>query len=250
MIRVLPTLILIIFLSAVSGRGQDLQMTCGVATGFPPYQFAIDDKPAGFDVDVAKSVCARLGLTARFEQGKWDNVVSMLLFGRIDMVVGMEVNTFRHDYFDFSMPYAKRHDVVFVSANSTVTRVEDLFGLIITGDRHSFVELHWKERGIHQKIRIMQVGSKEESMDLLARGETAAAIMPLEVGKYLAARRGFEIRTLSNPDPGSDVAIALRKGNPELLVRINQALRDLQADGELDALARKWFSGGPPLLQD
>jgi ABC-type amino acid transport substrate-binding protein len=174
----------------------------------------------------------------------------MLLFGRIDMIVGMEVNAFRHDYFDFSTPYAKRHDVVFVCANSTVTSVEDLFGLVITGDRHSFVELHWKERGIFQKIRIMQVGSKEESLDLLARGETAAAIMPREVGKYLAALRGLEIRTLSNPDPGSDIAIALRKGHPELLGRINAALRDLQADGELDALARKWFSGEPPVLHD
>jgi ABC-type amino acid transport substrate-binding protein len=250
MIRVLPTLVLIICLCAVSGQAQELHMTCGVATGFPPYQFVIDDKPAGFDVDVAKAVCGRLGALSRFEQGKWDDVVSMLLFGKIDMVVGMEVNAFRHEYFDFSRPYAKRHDVVFVAADSTVTRVEDLFGLIITGDRHSFVELHWKEQGIHQKIRIMQVGSKEESMDLLARGETAAAIMPLEVGKYLAAMRGLEIRTLGNPDPGSDVAIALRKGNPELLGSINEVLRDLQADGELDALARKWFSENATAVQD
>ncbi|SFM16078.1 polar amino acid transport system substrate-binding protein/cystine transport system substrate-binding protein [Desulfomicrobium norvegicum] len=245
MIRILSSLVLIICLGSVSGLAQE-SLTCGVAIGFPPYQFAIDDEPAGFDVDVAKAVCARLGVAARFKQGKWDDVINMLLFDRIDMVVGMEVNAFRHGYFEFSTPYATRHDVVFVLANSTVSRVEDLFGLVITGDRHSFVELRWKEVGIHQKIRIMQTGSKEESMDLLARGETAAAIMPLEVGKYLAALRGLEIRTLINPDPGSDVAIALRKGHPELLSRINGALRDLQAEGKLDALARKWFSGTAP----
>lgn len=250
MIRVLCALITIICLSSAPVQTQELQMTCGVATGFPPYQFTIDDKPAGFDVDVAKAVCARLGAVPRFEQGKWDDVVSMLLFGRIDMIAGMEVNAFRHEYFDFSSPFTKRHDVVFVAADSTVTRIEDLFGLVITGDRHSFVELHWKEQGIHQKIRIMQVGSKEESMELLARGEIAAAIMPLEVGKYLAALRGLEIRTLDNSDPGSEVAIALRKGNPELLRRINEALRDLEADGKLDALARKWFSEDAPALQD
>jgi ABC-type amino acid transport substrate-binding protein len=113
MIRVLSILITIIFLSSAPGQTQELHVTCGVATGFPPYQFAIDDKPAGFDVDVAKSVCARLGVLPRFEQGKWDDVVNMLLFGRIDMIVGMEVNAFRHDYFNFSTPYANRHDVVF-----------------------------------------------------------------------------------------------------------------------------------------
>jgi len=241
MIRTLHLLLLIFFLSTGLGLAQE-HMTCGVATGFPPYQFAIDGEPAGFDVDVAKAVCARLDASARFEQGEWDNVVSMLLFGRIDMVVGMEVNTFRHEYFEFSTPYAKRHDVVFVSANSTVTSVEDLFGLIITGDRHSFVELLWKKEGIHHKIRIMQAKTKEDSMDLLARGETTAAIMPLEVGKYLAKQRGLKIRVLMSPDPGSEVAIALRKGQPELLKRINEALLEMQTDGELSALSRKRFS--------
>jgi ABC-type amino acid transport substrate-binding protein len=245
MIRIFSSLVLIICLGSVSGLAQE-SLTCGVAIGFPPYQFAIDGEPAGFDVDVAKAVCARLGVSARFNQGKWDDIINMLLFDRIDMVVGMEVNAFRHGYFEFSTPFATRHDVVFVTANSTATSVEDFFGLVISGDRHSFVELRWKEVGIHKKIRIMQTGSKEEAMDLLARGKTAAAIMPLEVGKYLAAKRDLEVRVLINPDPGSDVAIALRKGHPELLRRINEALRNLQAEGELDALARKWFSGPAP----
>jgi ABC-type amino acid transport substrate-binding protein len=243
MIRTLPLLFLILFLRSGLGLAQEQHLACGVATGFPPYQFAIDGEPAGFDVDVAKAVCARLDASARFEQDDWDNVVSMLLFGRVDMVVGMEVNDFRHEYFEFSAPYAKRHDVVFVSANSTVASVEDLFGLVITGDRHSFVELLWKKEGFHHKIRIMQAKTKEESMDLLARGETAAAIMPLEVGKYLARQRGLKVRVLMNPDPGSEVAIALRKGQPELLKRINEALREMQSEGELSALSRKWFSG-------
>ena len=200
-----------------------------------------DGKPAGFDVDVARAVCARLGKEALFEQRNWDDVVSMLLFGRIDLVAGMEVNAFRFDYFEFSIPYAKRHDAVFVPANSTVNSVQDLFGRVITGDRHSFVELHWKEMGIYQNIRVMQTGTKQESMALLAQGKTAAAIMPLEVGWFLAEEQGFPIRVLSSPDPGSDVAIALRKGQHELLPIINEALREMQADGELEALERKWF---------
>lgn len=217
------------------------RLVCGVATGFPPYQFVLDGRPAGFDVDVARAVCARLGRKAEFEQRKWDDIVSMLLFGRLDLIVGMEVNAFRFDYFDFSIPYAKRHDVVFVPANSTFAGVEDLFGRVVTGDRHSFVELHWKDLGIFQNIRVMQTETKAQSMELLAQGQAAAAIMPLEVGLFLAAERGLPVRVLVNPDPGSEVAIALRKGQPELLRSINEALRDMQADGELEALEGKWF---------
>ncbi|MDO9584491.1 MAG: transporter substrate-binding domain-containing protein [Desulfomicrobium sp.] len=241
MTRVLTIFAMFVFLIPGSVPAQEQSLSCGVAAGFPPYQFTLDGEPTGFDVDVARAVCARLGKEAIFEQRNWDDVVNMLLYGRIDLVAGMEVNDFRFDYFEFSTPYAKRHDVVFVPANSTVAGVEDLFGLIITGDRHSFLELHWKEQGIFQNIRIMQTGTKEESMTLLGQGRTAAAIMPLEVGWYLAAQQGIDVRVLVNPDPGSDVAIALRKGQPELLLKINDALRDMEAEGELDALQRKWF---------
>jgi ABC-type amino acid transport substrate-binding protein len=240
--RVLTFFALLIFLMPGPVQAQEQSLSCGVATGFPPYQFTMDGKPAGFDVDVARAVCARLGKEATFEQRNWDDIVSMLLFGRIDLIGGMEVNAFRFDYFDFSTPYAKRHDVVFVTANSTVSTVDELFGRIVTGDRHSFIELHWKEEGIYQNIRVMQTGTKQESMTLLAQGKTAAAIMPLEVGWYLAAEQGIDVRVLTNPDPGSDVAIALRKGQPDLLRKINDALRDMQADGELEALQRKWFA--------
>lgn len=216
-------------------------LSCGVATGFPPYQFTLDGQPAGFDVDVVRAVCARIGKDVIFEQRNWDDVVSMLNFGRIDLVAGMEINEFRAEYFEFSTPYTKRHDVVFVLANSTASDVEDLFGQVITGDRHSFVELHWKEMGIHRNIRVMQTGTKTESMALLAQDKVAAAIMPLEVGWHLAEELGLDVRVLDNPDPGSDVAMALRKDRTDLLRAINDALRDMETDGELDALRRKWF---------
>lgn len=241
MIRVLVFFLLLAVLHPGSPSAQEQSLSCGVATGFPPYQFTLDDEPAGFDVDVAKAVCARLEHEAVFVQRNWDDIVNMLLFGRIDLVAGMEVNVFRFDYFEFSTPYAKRHDVVFVPANSTVAEVENLFGRIVTGDRHSFVELHWKELGIYKNIRIMQTATKAESMALLGQGKAAAAIMPLEVGWYLATEQGVDVRVLSNPDPGSDVAIALRKGQPWLLQKINDALRDMKVDGELIALQRKWF---------
>ncbi len=241
--RCLKILVLLLALSpGFATAGEELR--CGVASGFPPYQFSLDGEPAGFDVDVARAVCARLGLTPRFEQGDWDNVINLLRFGSLDIIVGMEVNAFRGELFDFSAPYATRHDVVFVLANSTASREEDLFGGVVTGDRHSFVELHWQERGIHRNIRVTQTGTKAEAMQSLAEGRSLAAIMPLEVGRHLAREQGLAVRVLLEPDPGSDVAIALPKDRPELRQRLNEALEALRAGGELESLARTWFD--PP----
>lgn len=36
------------------------------------------------------------------------------------------------------------------------------------------------------------------------------------------------------------IAIGVKKGNTELMAKINKALTDMKADGTLDALLKKW----------
>jgi ABC-type amino acid transport substrate-binding protein len=234
----------ITLLCSGASPAQDPVLTIGVASGFPPYQYAIEGQPAGLDVEVARAVAARLGMEPRFVQSDWDSVVGMLRIGRIDIIAGMEVNEFRQAYFDFTRPYVKRHDVVFIRADSPAGKVEDLYGQRVTGDRHSYVELLWRREGIHSHIRITQAATKEEAMRLLAEGRTAAAIMPLEVGRFLARESGVGVKVLVNPDPGSDVAIAVGKGRTRLRDDADAAITGMLEGGQLDAIRRKWLS--PP----
>lgn len=215
----------------------------GVANGFPPYQFRHQDAPAGFDVDMAKAVAAELNIEIRFHQDAWDNVVGLLRQTEIDCAVGMEVNPFRRLHFSFTTPYATRHDVVFVLTNSTVTGVEDLFGQIITGDRHSFVEQLWHEQGIYRKIRITQTSTKAEAMTRLADGRSAAAIMPLRVGQYLARENNLQVRVALHPDPGSEVGFAFHPSRDDLRALFDQALDTLRRNGTILKLEQKWFAG-------
>ena len=236
----------LLLILAGTPTAQENVLSIGVASGFPPYQFTADGTPVGFDIDVAKAVATRLGMKPRIVQEDWDSVVGMLRIGRIDIIAGMEVTAFRKAYFEFTMPYAKRHDAVFVLEDSPASTVDDLFGQIITGDRHSYVELLWKKEGIHSRIRVSQTKTKEDAMRLLADGKTAAAIMPLEVGRFLARESGTRVRVLVNPDPGSEVALAVRKGRDRLRDDMDAALLELRRSGELDALAASWFPTTPP----
>lgn len=215
---------------------------CGVALGFPPYQFQRHGQPKGFDIDVIKVIAKRRGMNLIFLQDDWDLVVNKLRFGEIDFIAGMEVNEIRKRLFDFTPPYYHRYDVVFIKEDDMDTKtIEDLYNQIITGDRHSFIERDWQKKGINNKIRIMQTDNKRESMKLLRSGKTKAAIMPEAVGKYLAKQMGFKIKILVNPDPGSPVAIAVKKGNQDVLNELDTALQDLMKDDEIKALHNKWF---------
>lgn len=222
------------------------RLVIGVATGFPPYQFEENGQPVGFDVDMARAMAERLHMTPVFYQDAWDTVLNQLRLKHIDCIAGMEINPFRAALFNLSDAYTLRHDVLFVREDSPFRRVEELYGQVLTGDRHSFIELLWKHEGNHTRFRIMQTRTKEEAMHLLKEKTIKGAIMPFQVGRYLAQRADVEVRVLFSPDPGSPVGFATSKGHEDLLHRINAELKEMRRSGELTGLHHKWFGRPRP----
>lgn len=217
-------------------------LVCGVADGYPPYQFKNGNgKPVGIDVEVIKEVGKRLGRNVIFRQTAWDDVVTELRLGKLDCISGIEINQSRRIMFDFTEPFYKRRVAVFVLAeNQDIQTLVDLEGKVITGDRHSYVELHFAALGIKNRIRIQQTRSKEQAIQLLIKGDAVAFVAPKAVAYYLANLYDIQLRVLDDPDPGSPVGIAIEKGNTVLLDDIKQALNELRREGQLDAIFDKW----------
>ena len=235
---------LIVQLSPVS---YSADLVCGIATGFPPYQFREQGKPAGLDVETVSLISKKMNCRILFYQDDWDHVFNRLRSGTIDFIAGMEINEIREKLFDFTRDYYHRYDVVFIRKDDpNINRVTDLYNEIITGDRHSFVELDWEKKGIKDRIRIMQTDTKQEAMKRLGAGMTRAAIMPKAVGIYLADQMDIKVKILVNPDPGSRVGLAVKKGNTRLLTTIDRALEALIDAGHIDALYTKWIGPAGP----
>ncbi|WDP91597.1 MAG: transporter substrate-binding domain-containing protein [Desulfobacter sp.] len=236
-------IILLSFVMALfSGPVNAETYVCGIASGYPPYQFQRYGTAAGLDAEVARRIGEKLGVELVFFQGDWDDVFNQLRFGKIDFIAGMEINEVRMQLFDFSPPYYHRYDAVFVRENERqIHGVKDLYNKIITGDRHSFLELRWQKEGIKDKIRIMQTPSKRKAMQLLEAGNTQAAIMPRAVGRFLAKEMDLPVRILTTSDAGSPVALAVKKGEQGLLEKLNAALDELIRGGELQQLKDKWL---------
>ena len=202
------------------------------------------------DADVARLIAARLDTQVQFEQDDWDKVLNRLRFGRLDFITGMEINTLRQKYFDFTTPYYARESVIFVlddSAHNYIQTQEDLYGKVISGDRSSLIEQSWIASGIRSRFRIRQFESKAQSMQMLKQGKVEAAIMPLEVGMLLARDQQVGVRVLSAPRLGAPVALAVRKGNRALLQRLDGALQQLIAEGEIARIYQRRFATIPKM---
>ncbi|WP_105172624.1 transporter substrate-binding domain-containing protein [Pseudoalteromonas sp. T1lg24] len=221
--------------NATAQTGSNIK--CGMATGYPPFQFIENNQPTGFDYDVLTRVLQQVNQELYLVADTWDEVVNHLRFAELDCVTGMEINPLREKYFDFTIPYYFRYTTVFVKEDSKdIEIVRDLYGKKISGDKHSLTETIWQEKHIKDNFRLIQTESKEQAMLMLANGETTAAIMPRSVGLYLAKQYGVKVKIVQSNYRGTPVAIAVRKGNKVLLDKLNSALQTLLSSGQLDTL--------------
>lgn len=153
-------------------------MTCGVAKGYPPYQYVVDGKARGFDVDVLRLLVERMGVNLGLSADHWDNVSGFVRSGQLDCVAGMEINEVRKKQFLFTRPYYRRYSAMFVRKDRAhLKTLLDLKGSVITGDRSSFLERHLTMQLGKGAFRIMQTDSKEEAMSLLKAGAWSKAVL-------------------------------------------------------------------------
>ena len=230
----------LLLVSQISAKAE--RFTLGFATGYPPYQFTESGQPAGLDIEIA-GVLAKEGLNFSIIQDNWDDIVAMLRNRtRVDIVGGMEINAERQAWFDFSPALYRRRNVLFVPADDTTIRgLGDLVGKKVSGDRGSYVENKLATMGIKDAIRLVEYGSKEESMQALKVGKVVASIMPEAVGFYLAKRFGVRVRLVDVGDPGSPVGFAVRRGDTATLAAVDAAIRKALATRAFDSIFGKWL---------
>lgn len=214
-------------------------LICGIALGYPPYQFSTDKgEPTGIDAEITRLVFQEMGKEFKFNQRKWDDVYLGLAHktGEVDLLCGAEINAERLALFNFSVPYYSRSVVIFVKTGSAYQKLDDLNGKPITADRGGFIEAQIDKK----KLRIVDAASKEEAFTKLKNGGVEAVIAPLEVGNWICKQMGLAVRTLPEKDPGSPVAFAVAKGNTALADQISAALAKLKANGQIDAVMKKY----------
>lgn len=218
---------------------------CGIAEGYPPYQFQSSDQQAiGFDVDVLKLLAQHLSRPIDIKQGPWDDMVSTLTFtNKLDCIAGMEITPKRATLFEFTPSYYQRQIVVFKHAQSqNIQSLHDLVSLPITGDNDSTIEAIFHEQGLYQKIRIKRARSKEESMRLLASGTYKAMVAPKAVGLYLAKQQQVDVKIIYQSSESSPVAIAVKKHNSALHQELSEGIRALQQNQSINRLYQQWFA--------
>lgn len=212
-------------------------LVMGTNAQFPPYEFYQDNKIVGIDADIAQAIADKLGMKLEIEDMAFDAIVPAVVSGKVDLgAAGMTVTDERKQQVDFTDTYATSTQVIIVPDNSSIKGKDDLEGKAIG------VQLGTTGDSLASKIKGADIERYKKGMEAvqsLTHGKIDAVVIDQATAEaFVKNNEGIQIlkETLSD----EHYAMAVKKGNTELLNQINGALKELKEDGTLDKIVAKY----------
>ena len=227
-------------LAAIKAKGEIVVATEGA---WAPWTYHDEQgNLVGFDVEVAKAIADKLGVTATFAETEWDGIFAGLDAGRYDIAAnGVEVTDERAEKYNFTTPYGYIRTALIVRGdNDDITSFEDLAGKRTANSIASTYMTLAESYG----ATAVGVDTLDQTIQMVLSGR-ADATLNAEVSfyDYMAVHPDANIKVVALTDDASRVSIPVRKDekSASLLEAINQAIAELDEEGELSRISEKYF---------
>jgi len=212
---------------------------------YPPFQFLDDEgRPAGFDIDLMKALALVMGMKTRIETSPWYEMINDLQNNEADLIPGMYVRPDRLRNYEFSTPILVSFHAFFVRKDGKVKSYNDILSASDTLRviiYNSQVLKDYLEK-LNKEIKLTYVEDEVLGLQLLSSGKCDAMLLPKRVGWYLVDKYKLSnLKQVGLPVLPRDYVMAAKKGNTEIIMKINQGLSILQETGEYDRIYKKWF---------
>jgi polar amino acid transport system substrate-binding protein len=215
----------------------------------PPYNYLDHNKLAGFEIDLAHDLCARMKVSCNFIVQDWDGLIPGLLAHHYDAIMAaMEITDDTRKKIAFSKPYIRMPSAFLISKQhvtldtSPAGLVGKAIGVESGGTHQAYVE------DIYKQSEIRVYASLEEAVLDLAEGRLDAVIGDKDaLADYMKKRKEAQCCVLGADVPrdpvyfGDGIGIGLRKEDKTLKVMFEKALDSCVADGTFAKIRAKYF---------
>ncbi|MFE9561822.1 glutamate ABC transporter substrate-binding protein [Streptomyces sp. NPDC006487] len=239
-------------LTASACGGDDDQGTFSVGIKFDQPGVGMrepDGSFSGFDVDVATYIAKELGYTKdriAFKEVLSNDRELLIQYNEVEIVAASySINEKRKQKVDFAGPYFLAHQDLMVRADdATITKAEDLNNAnkrlcSVTGSTSA----ENVRKNLAPKASLLELGGYSECVVALKEGLVDAMTTDNSILAGYTARKGNEgkFRLIGLSLSSENYGIGMKKGNTELQVKINNAIRKMVEDGTWEAAVKKNF---------
>ena len=210
---------------------------------YPPFEYVNDNgEYEGYDVDLINAVAEKAGIEIAFEAMDFDAVISAVATNPNTIgVSGISITDERKLSVDFSEGYINAGLIVVVKKDSGYATTDDLKGKVIGVQMGTTSDFAAEE--ITGEANTSKYKTFLNAIMELQGNKVDAVIVDKPVG--IAILNELKDDALEIVDMGLQAdwyGIEVNKENPELLEKINAALKELEAEGFYKTLEDKYFT--------
>ena len=214
----------------------------GVEGTYPPMTYHDESgELTGFDVEVAKKVAEKLGVTAEFTESDWDSLLAGIDSKRLDTVINaVSITEERSQKYDFAGPYFYiTQQIVVRSDDDSITDMDSLNGKKCANTlTTAYLDL-LEGAG----AEIVPINTTEEAVSLINSGRADFTTFNSVIfNEYLEQHSDAKVKVaFAIPDLVDTYAVPIRKGETRLLEAVQSALDELAAEGILTEISEQYF---------
>ena len=229
---------------------QQKSITVGFDNTFVPMGFEEKNgNYVGFDIELAKYVSKKLGITVHFQPIDWDMKETELQNGTIDAIWnGYSATDERREKVAFTIPYMQNTQILVVKKTSGIHSASDMTGKVLGAQNGSSGMLDFEEHPEVLKNRVKggdadQYQSVNEAIIDLKNDRIDALLIDRVYADYYLTTEGIadEYDAIPSGFESESFAVGVRPADKKLLEALNQAFKELYQEGIFQQISQKWF---------
>ena len=201
--------------------------------GFAPYEYYEDGKIVGVDIDIAKEIANAVGKKLEVKDVAFDSIINELKSGKADFAAaGMSITEERLKEVDFSVEYTTSRQVAIVKVGSNITSIDKIYDKKIAVQLGSVADLYFTEE--YPNIDLVRQKKYLSMVEDLKANKIDVMVMDYLPAKEIVANN-TEIKMLDGFIFEDSYGLAVKKGNTELLEKINEVLTRLMNEKKIES---------------
>lgn len=217
----------------------------GLDSAFPPMGFVDENNEiVGFDIDLAREVCKRMGVELKLQPIDWSSNILELNSGNIDCVWnGFSISEERKAEVNFTDAYMQNRQVVIVRSDSNINTLADMAGKTLCLQAGSSAA-DALSANAEFKASLKQVVELTDNVTAFMEleGKTSDAILMDEiVAAYYITQNKKDYKILDESLADEQYGVGFRLNDNSLRDEVNNQLKAMAADGTLAEISNTWF---------
>ncbi len=218
----------------LTGCGKKNEDTLVMVTeaGFAPYEYYEGGKIVGVDVAIGKEIAKAMGKKLEVKDVAFDFVINEVKSGKADFgAAGMSITEERKKEIDFTIEYAVSDQVVVVRKDSNINTFDDIKNKTITVQLGTVADQYAEENFKNAKL-IKHKKYLSAAQDVKSN-KADCIIMDALPAKELV-KENEDLRILDGILFQDKYGMIVKKGNQELLDKINEVLQKLIDENKIE----------------